>query len=401
MKERVDFLHSLGLTISDINNYPLILGCSVKKNMIPVLDYLGKIGVRKSTFTDFLKRYPQVLHSSVVIDLAPVVRYLQGMDVRAQSIPRVLEKYPELLGFKLEGTMSTSVAFLVGIGVNRREIGGIITRYPEILGMRVGRVIKPFVEYLESLQLSRRAVAGLIERKPEILGFSLESQVKPNVESLVEFGVRTEAIASVIVEYPDVIGISQEDLRKKLAEQQILLESTMFLEAGEFGRVIEKMPLVVGLGRSVVLKHVNFLKSCGFSLNQVKKMVASCPQILALNLDIMRSSFDYFQGEMDGDLEDLVAFPAFFTYGLESSIKPRHRIVAQKGLKCSLAWLLNCTDAKFEQRMKYDSIGIEEMEDDEREFNTKISMDRRADDDEDGEDDDSDDDEDYSDDDYL
>ncbi|CAH1435210.1 unnamed protein product [Lactuca virosa] len=63
MKERVDFLHTLGLTIEDINNYPLVLGCSVKKNMIPVLDYLGKLGVRRSTSTDFLRRYPQVLHA--------------------------------------------------------------------------------------------------------------------------------------------------------------------------------------------------------------------------------------------------------------------------------------------------------------------------------------------------
>jgi mTERF domain-containing protein, mitochondrial len=61
MKERVDFLHSIGLTIEDINAYPLVLGCSVRKNMVPVLDYLGKIGVRKSTLTQFLRRYPQVL----------------------------------------------------------------------------------------------------------------------------------------------------------------------------------------------------------------------------------------------------------------------------------------------------------------------------------------------------
>ncbi|XP_052624168.1 transcription termination factor MTERF4, chloroplastic-like [Lactuca sativa] len=120
MKERVDFLHTLGLTIEDINNYPLVLGCSVKKNMIPVLDYLGKLGVRRSTLTDFLRRYPQVLHASVVVDLAPVVKYLEGMDIKPNDIPRVLEKYPEVLGYKLEGTMSTSVAYLVGIGVARR-----------------------------------------------------------------------------------------------------------------------------------------------------------------------------------------------------------------------------------------------------------------------------------------
>lgn len=67
MKERIDFLHSLGLTIEDINAYPLVLGCSVRKNMVPVLDYLGKIGVRKSTVTQFLRRYPQVSFGLLVL----------------------------------------------------------------------------------------------------------------------------------------------------------------------------------------------------------------------------------------------------------------------------------------------------------------------------------------------
>lgn len=359
MKERVDFLHKLGLIIEDINNYPLVLGCSVKKNMVPVLDYLGKLGVRKSSITDFLRRYPQVLHASVVVDLQPVVKYLQGMDIKPADIPRVLERYPELLGFKLEGTMSTSVAYLVGIGVGRREIGPVLSRYPEILGMRVGRVIKPFVEYLESLGIPILAVARLIENKPHILGFGLEEMVKPNVGSLMDFNVRKKSLASVIAQYPEIIGI---DLKSKLSKQQNLFNSVVDVGPDEFGRMIERMPQAVSLNKTAIVKHVDFLKDCGFSLQQIKNMVVGYPQLLALNLDIMKLNFDYFQSETARPLDDLVDFPAFFTYGLESTIKPRHKIVAKKGLKSSLSWLLNCSDEKFEQRMSYESIDLEEME---------------------------------------
>ncbi|KAI4307010.1 hypothetical protein L6164_030245 [Bauhinia variegata] len=359
MRERVDFLHNLGLTIEDINNYPLVLGCSVKKNMIPVLDYLGKLGVRKSTFTQFLRRYPQVLHASVVIDLQPVVKYLQGMDIKPSDIPRVLERYPEVLGFKLEGTMSTSVAYLVGIGIARREIGGVLTRYPEILGMRVGRVIEPFVEYLESLGIPRLAIARLIEKRPHMLGFGLNEKMKPNVESLEEFNVRRMLIPFVIAHHPEIIGI---DLKPKLVNQRNLLNSVLDMGAEDFGRVIEKMPQVVSLGSAPMLRHVDFLKECGFSLPQMREMIVGCPQLLALNIDIMKLSFGYLQMEMKRPLEELVAFPAFFTYGFESTVKPRHKMVSKKGLKCSLAWMLNCSDEKFEQRMNYDTIDIEEME---------------------------------------
>lgn len=388
MRERVDFLHKLGLTVEDINNYPLVLGCSVKKNMVPVLDYLGKLGVRKSTFTDFLRSYPQVLHASVVVDLAPVVAYLQGMDIKPNDIPRVLERYPEVLGFKLEGTMSTSVAYLVGIGVARREIGGVLTRYPEILGMRVGRVIKPFVEYLESLGIPRLAVARLIEKQPHILGFGLEERVKPNVKSLLEFNVREALLPSVVAQYPEIIGL---DLKPKLVSQQSLLNSIIDVGPEDFGRVVEKMPQVVSLSSTPARRHVDFLKNCGFSLQQVRKMVVYCPQLLALNLNIMKLNFDYFQMEMKRPLDDLVMFPAFFTFGLESTIKPRHRMVAKKGLKCSLAWLLNCSDEKFEERMSYDTIDMEEMET-EPSFDMNTLMEPRSDESTSDYDEDSDDD---------
>lgn len=359
MRERVDFLHKLGLTIEDINNYPLVLGCSVKKNIVPVLDYLGKLGVRKSTFTEFLRRYPQVLHASVVVDLAPVVKYLQGMDIKPNDIPRVLEMYPEVLGFKLEGTMSTSVAYLVAIGVARREIGGVLTRFPEILGMRVGRVIKPFVEYLGSLGIPCLAVARLIEKRPHILGFGLNEKVKPNVKLLLDYNVRQTSLAAVIAQYPEIIGI---DLETKLLSQRGFLCSIIELSPEDFGRVIEKMPQIVSLSDKAIVRHVNFLKECGFSLEQLRKMVVGCPQLLALNVDIMKLSFDYFKSTMGRPLDDLVTFPAYFTYGLESTVKPRHKMIARKGVKCSLAWLLNCSDEKFEERMNYDSIDMDEVE---------------------------------------
>lgn len=72
------------------------------------------------------------------------------------------------------------------------------------------------------------------------------------------------------------------------------------------------MPQFVSVTNNPILKHVDFLKDCGFSLQQVTKMVVVCPQVLAWNIDIMKLSFDYFQREVKRPLDDLVAFPAFF-----------------------------------------------------------------------------------------
>ncbi|KAH9312939.1 hypothetical protein KI387_027974 [Taxus chinensis] len=65
MKERVEFLQGMGLSIKDINEYPLMLGCSVRKNLIPVLEFFYRFGLEKSDLPILLGRYPQVLHASV------------------------------------------------------------------------------------------------------------------------------------------------------------------------------------------------------------------------------------------------------------------------------------------------------------------------------------------------
>lgn len=359
MKERVEFLQKLGLSIEDINDYPLMLGCSVKRNMVPILDYLEKLGVSKSALPDLLRRYPQVLHSSVVIDLQPVVKFLRGLDIKANDIPRVIESYPELLGFKLEGTMSTSVAYLVSIGVDRRSIGAMLTRCPQILAMRVGRVIKPIVDYLISLRLRKEVVARILEKKPYILGFSLEEQMKQNVESLLSFGVRYEALASIIAQYPEILGL---DLKPKLILQQDFFKSYMKIGPEDFGKLLEKMPQVAVLSQDPVLKRIELLSAWGFSSEDITKMVVTCPQLLALNMDVMTLCFNYFRHEMNRSLRDLVDFPAYFTYSLETRIKPRFRKLSRKGIKCSLSWFLSCSDERFAERLDAEYIEIDEME---------------------------------------
>lgn len=358
MKERVEFLQRLGLTIDDINHYPLMLGCSVKKNMVPVLDYLNKLGFQKQELPGFLKKHPQVLHASVIVDLVPVTKFLRGLDIERIDIPVVLQKYPELLEFKLEGTMSTSVAYLVSIGVNPRDIGPMVTQYPQILGMRVGKVIKPIVAYLESLGLPRQVLARMIEKRPYILGYDLEDSMKRNVESLLSFGVRREALASVIAQYPQILGLG---LKPKLTSQQYFFNFNIKIGPEDFGRVLEKMPQVVSLSHVPIKKRVEFFRGRGFSAEDIAKMVVACPQLLLVNVELMKRSFNYFKTEIKKPLEELVEFPSYFTYSLEFRIKSRCQRISRKSIRCSLAWMLNCSDQRFEERLEGNYIENEDM----------------------------------------
>lgn len=358
MRERVEFLQKLGLTIDDINEYPLMLGCSVRKNIIPVLGYLEKVGIQRSRLGEFVKNYPQCLHASVIVELVPVVKFLRGLDVEKQDIGYVLMKYPELLGFKLEGTMSTSVAYLVSIGVNPRDIGPMVTQYPYFLGMRVGTMIKPLVDYLVSLGLPRKILARMFEKRPYVLGYDLVETVRPNVDCLISFGIRREALGSVIAQYPQILGLP---LKAKLSSQQYFFNLKLKVDPDGFSSVIEKMPQIVSLNQNVIMKPVEFLLGRAFPAEDVGKMIVKCPQLVAVQVGLMKNSYYFFKSEMGRPVKELVEFPEYFTYSLESRIKPRYQRLQSKGIRASLAWFLNCSDQRFEERLHGHYIEVESV----------------------------------------
>lgn len=358
MRERVEFLQKLGLTIDDINEYPLILGCSVRKNVIPVLGYLEKIGIPRPKLGEFIKMYPQVLHASVIVELAPVVKFLRGLDVERQDIGFMLQKYPELLGFKLEGTMSTSVAYLVSIGVNPRDIGPMVTQYPYFLGMRVGTMIKPLIDYLISLGLPKKIIARMLEKRPYLLGYDLEETVKPNVDCLISFGIRKESLPSVIAQYPQILGLP---LKAKLSSQQYFFSLKLKIDPEGFARVVEKMPQVVSLNQNLIVKPVDFLVARAIPAHDVANMLIKCPQLVVLRVELMKNSFYFFKTEMGRPIKELVEFPEYFTYSLESRIKPRFQRLKSKGIRFSLNWMLNCSDQRFEERLQGNYIETESI----------------------------------------
>ncbi|KAF7086325.1 hypothetical protein CFC21_089624 [Triticum aestivum] len=354
LQERLDFLLRLGLSTDDLSAYPFLLACSLRKNVIPVLSYLEKLGVTRARLAAFVRAYPACLHASVAVDLAPIVKALRGLDVDRQDIPRVLERYPDVLGLKPDGTISTSVAYLVGIvGIAPRDIGPMVAHYPFFLSMRVGTTIKPFCDYITSLGLPMRILARIIEKRPYILGYDLEETVKPNVEALLSFGIRKEVLPLMIAQYPSILGLP---LKVKLAAQQYFFNLKLKMDPDGFARAVEKLPQLVSLHQNVILKPVEFLRGRGITDDDIGRMLIRCPQILLLRNELMKNSFYFFKSELKRPISELLEYPEYFTYSLESRIKPRYMRVASKGIRCSLDWFLNCSDQRFEERMRGDFI---------------------------------------------
>eukprot|EP00250_Pteridium_aquilinum_P007542 c17231_g1_i1 orf=99-2192(+) len=358
MQERLDFLKKLGLSLEAINNYPLMVTCSIKKNLVPVLDYLEQLGLRSRDLPAFLEKYPVVLHSSVVIDLMPVVEYLLGLDIQRKDISRVIARFPDVLGYRLEGTMSTSVAYLVSLGVRMRCIGRMLTEYPEILGMRVGNNIKPKVDFLVSYGIPKAVVAKILEVRPYILGFDFSETMQVAVNDLLEAGVRKEAIAGIITQYPDILG---QNIKENLTQKTNWLVQQVKVEPSNVPSIIEKLPQVLFIKEGLAMERVRYFMSAGCSADDVAKMVSDCPQIMALSISqVIEPSLNFLLHDMKRSVKEVVKFPMYFTYDLKSRIMPRYKLIAEKGVKCSLEWFLNCTDQRFKVRLSADYLDDDE-----------------------------------------
>lgn len=245
--------------------------------------------------------------------------------------------------------MSTSVAYLVSIGVSPRDIGPMVTQYPYLLGMRVGTTIKPLVDYLVSLGLPKKILVRMLEKRAYVLGYDLEETVKPNIECLLTFGARAECLPSVIAQYPQILGLP---LKAKLSSQQYFFSFKLKVDPDGFAEVIEKMPQIIALHQHVIMKPVEFLLGRGIPSEDVARMVVRCPQMVASRVELMKNSYYFFKSEMGRPLKELAEFPEYFTYSLESRIKPRFHKLQSRGIRPSLNWFLNCSDQRFEQRLE-------------------------------------------------
>lgn len=110
--------------------------------------------------------------------------------------------------------------------------------------------------------------------------------------------------------------------------------------------------LLVSSVEGTIKPKIEFLRSVGFDYEEVGNMVVRSPMILTLSVERnLVPKFEFFAGEMKGDLGELKRFPQFFSFSLEKKIKPRHRLLVKHGFSLPLADMLKVSDGEFGVRL--------------------------------------------------
>ncbi|KAI6668410.1 hypothetical protein NL676_016109 [Syzygium grande] len=163
--------------------------------------------------------------------------------------------------------------------------------------------------------LNRFGGVDLIERHSPILSFDMDGQLIPRVEFLLELsGGDDDATGTVMRKLPAILKYLVEHLESHVE----------FLRS--FAGLIEKCIGSFWTSCGNIQKVIELFLSYGFSCEDVLLMSKKHPHILQYNPDSLEEKVECIVGKMGSDLDELLDFPAFLGYKLDSRIMHRNEV---------------------------------------------------------------------------
>ncbi|GFS40415.1 mitochondrial transcription termination factor family protein [Actinidia rufa] len=234
--------------------------------------------------------------------------YLQALNVNPS---KALHKNPNFRSAPLSSLKSVENC-LSSMGIERSALGRILDMYPQLLTSDPYSDLYPVFDFLlNDAQIPFHDVRKSIIRCPRLLICSVEAQLRPTLRFLDNLGF--------------------------VGSQAINCQTTVLLVSSVEGTLMPKL---------------NYLMELGFSYEEVRRMVLRSPGLLTFSIaNNYRPKMEYFLKEMDGDLVELKRFPQYFSFSLEGKIKPRHRMLVEKGFRLSLPEMLKVSDGEFHAQL--------------------------------------------------
>ncbi|KAG6413389.1 hypothetical protein SASPL_126098 [Salvia splendens] len=256
-----------------------------------------------------------------------LVNYLEDNGVRkdwmgyVNDFGTMLYDCPKVIGyFSMEEMnqkeMKLKAAYLKEFGLTDEDLGRLLAHKPQLMACSIEDGWKPLVKYFYYLGISKDGMRRILIFKPIIFCIDLESTIAPKVQFLLDIGVQQDAIGSMLNRFPSLMTYS---LYKKIRPVVIFL--------------------LTRAGVSQLLL-VSWHKATCFGGDD-----HGFPH--RYNIDILRPKYQYLRRTMIRPLKDLIEFPRFFSYSLESRIIPRHRIMVENRVNFKLRYMLGAQMKNF------------------------------------------------------
>ncbi|KFK27031.1 hypothetical protein AALP_AA8G325100 [Arabis alpina] len=325
---------------------------------------------------ELVERLLTVVDTSFLLSFNQKVRLLIHHGIPKENISHVLNKVylNKLLYQKSVEDIERMISYLEPFGGI-----GIIARRPVILNSDLDTQLIPRVEFIRSLSGEDDFATGTVLRRlPAILSYSVD-HMNSHVEFLKSFaGLTSEQVFKIVHVFPNVISTSKE---RKLRPRLEFLKECGFDSPGMF-KFLSKAPLFLALSEDNLSHKLGFLVKIGYkhrtkelafamgavtrtssdnmqrviglylsyglSFEDILAMSTKHPQVLQYNHSSLEEKLEYLIEYMGREVEELLAFPAFLGYKLDSRIKHRYEEkLKSRGENMSLNKLLTVSAERY------------------------------------------------------
>ncbi|CAL5408028.1 unnamed protein product [Camellia sinensis] len=256
----------------------------------------------------------------------------------------LIVRRPAILNYDLDSQLLPRIGFLIELsGGDEDATGTVLRKLPAILAYTAEH-LKDHVEFF-------RSFAGLIDQEifrivlvyPNLFSASRKRKLHPRIDFLKQCGLNSHDIFKFLIKAPLFLSLS---FRGNLAYKLVFL-----VKIGYENRTKDLAMAMGAVTRSSsknLQEVIGLFLNYGLSCDDILAMSKKHPQILQYNHESLEEKIDYLIDEMGREVGELLAFPAFLGYKLDSRIK--HRYEAKKkilGEGMSLNKLLCESTEKF------------------------------------------------------
>lgn len=259
----------------------------------------------------------------------------------------IIVRRPSILNYNLETQLIPRIGVIKELsGGDLNATGSVLLKLPAILTYSAEH-LQSHVEFLKSFAgLENNQIFKIVLVYPNVFSASRKRKLRPRIEFLKQCGLTSMDIFKFLIKAPLFLSLSFENLNMKLG----------FLV--KIGYVHRTREMAIAIGAVTRTSYENLQKVIGlflkyFSCVDIVAMSKKHPQVLQYNHSSLEEKMNYLVEEMGREIEEVLAFPAFLGYKLNSRIKHRYEVKKEiTGEEMSLNKLLSVSTERFSQQKK-------------------------------------------------
>ena len=289
-------------------------------------------------------RTPAILENSKSVETA--VQFLRGIQLNDKDIQNIVVRWPDMLNIDVEN--AEAVLGLLRERVLRGNPRRFIVRAPFVLLYEVNKIVKPAFEWMRA---EFADVEHIVRSCPLVLGNSVSQFRTVKSFLLSDVGIAKKEFAATIRSFPPLLVADETTILRPALR---FLRVDLGFSRSDAAHVTTGFPSTLTLDvNEEMRKNVEYFRAKG--IENVCRIVRRLPPILAYDLqrDII-PKMDYLETSLHLSPFDLLSFPAYFSYPLETRILPRTLFLRALGkplLEVGLNMAISLNDDEFCNRV--------------------------------------------------